>query len=366
MPTNASCRGFHLTIFDQTHAEILAIITTLKTLDYWAMGDHIAPTTGNRHTHLYLRFHNSTTFSRIKKLFPTAHIEAAGGNSAQNVDYITNCGAHGDKDTYVAGTFEASAACPPDDKKRVMSSLDVLRALEAGESPSDIIYKSPWLVKIRGKRDIEDLREGMADDSYGAAPREDLTVTYVQGSTRVGKTYTILQDHGFRDTCRVIMSEKNPFDIYHGQETIIFDEFRESVRLEKMLVYLDRLPCKLPARYYDRTAAYTHAYVVSNWPFEYQYAQALKSGCITQEDYDAWVARFHRVRVYTAYRTYDEYTVEDYFQHLAGHPVTPLVSVSPPVEKPPAVIILPAPTPVLALPPHIDTTTHDRTHAERP
>lgn len=354
MPKKASCRGFHLTIFGQTHAEILEIITTLKTLVYWAMGDHIAPTTGTRHTHLYLRFQNSTTFSRVKKLFPAAHIEAAGGNSAQNVDYITNCGAHGDKDTYIAGTFVASADSPPNDKQREMTSLDVLRALEAGESPSNIIYKSPSLVKIRGRKDIEDLEEGLLDDLYGAAPREDLTVTYVQGSTRVGKTYTIFQDHGFRDTCRAIMSEKYPFDSYHGQETIIFDEFRESAHLDKMLVYLDRLPCKLPARYYDRTAAYTRAYVVSNWPFECQYAQALENGYITREDYAAWVARFHRVRDYTAYRTYDEYTLEDYFQRLAGHPVTPLVSVRPPVEKPPSIIVLPASAPALALPPHID------------
>lgn len=352
MPNKPSSRGFSLTIFDLNHAQILSILATLNaTLIYWAMGDHIAPTTGTRHTHLYLRFRNSTAFSRIKKLFPKAHIEAAAGNSKQNAEYITNDGAHEDKDTYIEGTFESSANTPPDDALCQMTTLDVLRALAAGESPANILCKSPSLVKIRSRKDIEDLEEALLEDQYGTIPREELTVTYVQGSTRVGKTRSAIEHHGFPNTCRAIMSEKYPFDDYHGQEAIIFDEFRENVSLEKMLVYLDRLPCKLPARYYNRTAAYTSAYVVSNWPFERQYAQALADSKITEADYDAWVARFQRIRVYTAYRTYDEYTVNDYFKHQLGEKVVPLVSVKySPETSDNSVVAQPAP--ILALPPN--------------
>lgn len=366
MPRSPSSIAFHCTIQNPagkgiTHATLKAALSSVDTITYWAMGDHIAPTTGTPHIHLYLRFRNSTTFSRVKGLLPPGtHIEAAKGNSSQNVTYITKSGPRKDKDTFVAGSFEASAPNPPDDARRKMDTADVLHALEAGDSPNAILRKSPSLVKISRYKDLDELREIILSDQYGSQPREDLQVIYVQGSTRVGKTRGIYAEHSFEDTYRAIMSETHPFDTYSGQIAIMFDEFRDSIKLEKMLVYLDKLPCKLPARYNDRTAAYSWAYVVSNWPFEMQYANDFMTGNITQEDYAAWVARFSRIRVYTAYRTYDEYTVDDYFQLLDNKPVKPVRSVRPapppppPQPLPPAVIALPAAPPRLALPPHRD------------
>ena len=234
-------------------------------------------------------------FSRVKKLLPEgAHIERAIGNAAQNIDYIINKGPHEDKDTFVEGSFVQSAPEVPDDALRHMTSHDVIQALESGESPISILRKSPSLVRFNKFSDLQDMEAALLEDQYGAQPR-NLEVVYVQGPTRAGKTYAIRNTYGYDNVYVAMMCAAHPFDGYRGQDVMLFDEFRSEVKLAMMLVYLDKYPCALEARYRNRTAAYTKAFVVSNWDFEKQYDEA------PEEDRAAWMARFHCIRVYSEY-----------------------------------------------------------------
>lgn len=186
----------------------------------------------------------------------------------------------------------------------------------------------------------------MLDEQFGTEMR-DVEVVYVQGETRTGKTYHITHSYKKGDVYHAIMGKLHPFDGYSGQDVLLLDEYRASIPLAVALVYLDKYPCTLEARYHDRTAAYTKVFVVSNWRFEEQY---VKEQNTKPADYKAWVARFHYIRVYTAYRTYDEYTPADYFKLIKGKRVKPVRSVRPPIITPP-------PAPRLLLPPHCEDTS---------
>ena len=351
MPREPSAIKYHGVINNPekkgiTSESLLTLLRNIATIIYFAFGFHTAPTTGTTHIHLFIWFKNSTTFSRVKKLLPEGtHIEACKGNAEQNIDYITNSGPHKDKDTYVKDSLVTSAPKPPDDAMKRMTSKDVIEAMEAGKSLMDIVRMNPALLKFNKLNDFLDMETALLEEQFGNQMR-DLEVIYVQGETRTGKTYNIFQTYGFDNVYRAIMGKPKPFDGYHSQDILLLDEFRENIPLAVMLMYLDKYPCTLEARYHDRVAAYTKVFIVSNWRFEEQYTKAKK------EDYKAWVARFSYIRVYTGYCTYDEYTPADYFKMIKGKSVKPVRSV-----RPKTAIITPPPAPRLLLPPHCEDTS---------
>jgi hypothetical protein len=70
---------------------------------------------GTYHTHLYFATKNGILFSRVKKLFDTAHIEQANGTHQQNKDYIRKEGKWAKdkkKETNIPETYEEFGEMP--------------------------------------------------------------------------------------------------------------------------------------------------------------------------------------------------------------------------------------------------------------
>ena len=103
------------------------------------------------HFHLYFVCENAVGFTRVKKLFPYAHIEACKGTSQDNRDYIRKEGRHSEKSTTsLPDTFEEHGEMPIDTQaKNETVSADVLNMLVNGCSNTDIINAHPsYLLKI--------------------------------------------------------------------------------------------------------------------------------------------------------------------------------------------------------------------------
>lgn len=94
-----------------------------------------------------------------------------------------------------------------------------------------------------------------------------LDVWYICGETGVGKTRSVMEQYGYSNVFRVT-NYAHPFDGYKGQDVILFDEFRSSLPIGDMLIYLDGYPVALPCRYADKQACFTKVYVISNIPLE--------------------------------------------------------------------------------------------------
>ena len=89
-----------------------------------------------------------------------------------------------------------------------------------------------------------------------------------------------------------VTNYNHPFDCYKGQDVIIFEEFRSSLRIDDMLKYLDGYPLMLPCRYADKVACYTKVFLISNISLEQQFPNIQLSN---PETWAAFRRRIHDV-----------------------------------------------------------------------
>ena len=278
------------------HARLQEILSLFHPL-YYCMADETA-TTGTYHTHVYLFTHSPVRFSTLKNRLPTAHIEKAYGSSRENRDYITKSGkwANTDKsETSVAGTFFEFGKLPTEAEEKSPVMQQLLHNVKDGMTNTEIVEQTPSMAfRIR---EIDVLRQTLLAEQYSVENRK-LEVTYLYGSTGVGKTRGIYERHNPRSIYRVTNYRAGrgiSFDGYHGQDVLVFEEFSGQIPIEDMLNYLDIYPLSLPARYNDKTACYTTVYITSNLPLEKQYSSEQWD---RPETWRAFLRRIHNVIEY--------------------------------------------------------------------
>jgi hypothetical protein len=108
------------------------------------------------------------------------------------------------------------------------------------------------------------------------------------GDTGAGKTRSVMELYGYTNVYRVTDYD-HPFDSYKGEDVIIFEEFRGSLKVADMLNYLDGYPVELPCRYANKVACYTKVYITTNIPLEEQYRN------VQSESPGTWKAFLRRV-----------------------------------------------------------------------
>lgn len=295
MPRESASRKYQLTINNPQehgfpHDVIRTSIESLSNCLYWCMCDEVGQE-GTPHTHVYLAFRNAVMFSTIQKRFYGAHIEPARGSHQENRDYIRKEGKwlgdvkHG---TNLPDTFEESGELPPEPQKRQKDGEAIWDMISNGATNAEILREFP--TAMNRLQHIDAARQTLLEEQYRTVFRT-LHVTYIWGRTGVGKTRSVMEQHGYENVYRVT-NYAHPFDGYAGQDVILFDEFRSSLPISDMLKYLDGYPLKLPCRYNDKMACFTQVYVVSNIDFQAQYPN------IQMEEPETWQAfqrRFHEV-----------------------------------------------------------------------
>lgn len=250
---------------------------------------------GTEHFHLAIYRPSPIRFSRLKRLFPTAHIEKAYGSMSENRDYVAKGGkwAATDKaDTSVPGTFAEYGTMPSEQEESASKYAALMSELREGKTTVEILDAHPEMAFH--VQHIDMVRESIRMDTYGSTFRPDLEVTYLYGASGVGKTRSIFDQHDPRDICRITAYPRSGirFDAYHGQRVLVFEEFAFQIPLSDMLNYLDIYPVMLPARYSDRAACYDRVYITSNLPLSKQYESAQKS---FPDRWNAFCRRIHNV-----------------------------------------------------------------------
>ena len=274
MARERAYRKFQLTINNPlehgfTHEIIRQNLEQLKSCLYWCLCDEIGEQ-GTPHTHVYAAFKNAVMFSTIQQRFYGAHIEVAKGSHRENRDYIRKEGKWRDTDkaeTNLPETFEESCELPAESDRRTKQSEAILAMVEDGASDGEIMRAYPSA--MNHLKNIEQARQTLLEEKYGEEWR-NVDVAYIWGKTGVGKTRSVVEKHGYRNVFRVT-NYTHPFDGYKGQDVILFDEFRSSLKFSDMLSYIDGHPAMLPCRYSDKVACYTKVYIISNIPLEKQY-----------------------------------------------------------------------------------------------
>lgn len=297
---DSQCRKYQLTINNQAeknldHDNIKRILSGLKSLVYYCMADEIGLETHTPHTHIFIAAKSAIRFSRIKKLFPSAHIEPVRGSCEENRDYIRKDGKWAEDskaDTSVPGTFEEWGELPDEPGPGHRSDIEnMYEMIENGMTNAEIMSENPKLAMYIGKMDKirQEIMEARFRDQ-----RRDLDVTYIFGPTETGKTRGVMEKHGYSNVYRVT-DYFHPFDRYQGQPVMCFDEFRSSLMIGDMLQYLDGYPLALPARYAPRQAQYETVYLISNIDLSMQYKNVQENEPAT---WRAFLRRIHHVIEY--------------------------------------------------------------------
>ena len=306
MQANRQTRKYQLTINNPTehgfdHSFIKAQLSTIA-IDYYCLADEIGKE-GTLHTHIFVYSKSPIRFSTMKSRFPTAHIESAYGTIRQNRDYITKSGNYETTDkaeTSVPGTFEESGPIPEYADSKATDINDILEDLQSGKSVVEVIKANPkYALKVR---QLEELRQTLlAEDSKQKF--RIIEVIYIYGKTNTGKTYSIYKENDPKDICRITTYRSSGiiFDEYSGQKCLVFEEFRSQISLAEMLTYLDKYPCRLPARYSDRVARYDKVYIISNLSLFEQYVVEQKK---QPQSWNAFLRRLSEIREQTSYGCY--------------------------------------------------------------
>lgn len=228
---------------------------------------------GTEHYHIALFRPSPIRFSTLKRLFPTAHIERAGGSMTANRDYVQKGGkweGTAKANTSIPDTFAEYGTLPDKVEEQGKKSALLLQAIKNGKSNAELLEEFPeYALRLQN---IDVLRESLRREEMKNAVRE-LDVSYLYGATGTGKTRSIYDAHPPEDICRITTYPSNGvrFDSYHGQPVLVFEEFTSQIPLSDMLNYLDRYYLELPARYTDHIACYNTVYITSNLPLEDQY-----------------------------------------------------------------------------------------------
>lgn len=296
MSSNTQARKFLITInnpeehgFD--HDTILLILESLL-LDFYCLAYEIGAN-GTKHIHIFIYRHSPIRFRTLKEKFSIAHIDKAMGSCQENKDYVMKDGKYKNTskaETSIEGTYEEYGEMPSEKEQQEDLMKKVQLMLLEGESIASIVEQMPkFSFKVN---ELEVLRETLLSEKFKQCNR-DVEVTYIFGRTGSGKTRSVYEAHNSLDICRITNYDKGvKFDAYHGQDVLVFDEFRSQIPISDLLNYLDIYPLSLPARYHDKTACYTKVYLISNIPLNQQYREIYLNQV---ETYNALLRRINHI-----------------------------------------------------------------------
>lgn len=292
------------------HDNIKAALSTIKDVTYWCMCDEIGKE-GTYHTHLFLFRKNPMRFSMIKNKFPTSHIDYCRGSTQENRDYIRKEGKHRDtdkEDTNLPNTFEENGECPKEEQGKRSDLNELYGMIKDGMSNYEILESNPgYMLRLD---DIDTCRQVLRQEEFKNKFRE-IKTEYWYGQTGRGKTRTVMEQFGYEKVYR-ITDYFHPFDNYKGQDVMVFDEFRSSLKIQDMLNFLDGYPLELPCRYNNKTACYTKVFIISNISLKEQYVEIQRN---YEETWQAFLRRIDGVKVFERNGPISFPNVHDYLYH---------------------------------------------------
>lgn len=219
--------------------------------------------TGYDHFQCFAQFESPTRLSSIRKSF-TSH-----GFTAQYIAprqfSVSSCLAYCTKDkTRIEGPWNrGEAILPSSDSKSIL--LDAEEQLAEGSTTVDALLLNSE-TRSAARRHLNYLRaieEASLRDRWSKTDRH-VTTHLLYGPPRTGKTWGLTHErYDYNDVYRVT-DWRNPWDSYQSQPVLILDEFEGQPDFHVLCQILEGYPMELPARYSNKFAAWSEAWIVSN------------------------------------------------------------------------------------------------------
>lgn len=207
---------------------------------------------GTEHVQGYVRFKTRKFLQSAKLLLSDrAHLEPARGKESANRTYCTKPGG---TETTENGEYD-----PDSGTQGRRSDLEaVTAAILKGTSLASIAREEPTI--------FVQYHNGLEKLSRLTAPMPDLErnvrCVVLWGDTGTGKSHRVRTS--FPDIYS-IRAGRGPFDMYNNQSTVLFDEFDFHLwPITEMNMYLDKWPCELNCRFFNKQAAWNNIYICAN------------------------------------------------------------------------------------------------------
>ena len=216
-------RGWCLTLNNYTEEES-QFVKTYGPTEYIIVGDEIGKE-GTRHLQIYFRLKNAKSFSKIKKEFPRAHIEAAKGSDEQNRVYCS-------KQTILREDGEIS-------QQGRRNDLSIL---------TEEIQKAPKMRElIQHCTNLQSIRTAEKLLEYYEPKRNwKPKVSWYYGKTGTGKSHDAWDE---LPEAYDAMENGKWWCGYDGHTQVIIDDYRiEWCSWKTLLKLLDRYPMKIEVK----------------------------------------------------------------------------------------------------------------------
>lgn len=246
-------RRICFTLFDDEHDKLW----TLPPDCNYLIVQHERSASGRLHYQGYAEFNKKLRFQAIKDRFqaPTLHVERCSGDQQSNIAYCskddTKCGDCTMGRTEIGQRKVQGHRTDLDDIKQLVCSRKSLYEIFEAHPGSFFRYsKGIALAKSLYEKEM-------------CCGFREVTVEVWWGATGTGKTRKAYAD--YPELYKLDHSENTVWwDGYHGQSTLLIDDFYGYIRYSMLLNLLDRYPMRLPIKGSHVQANWTQVIITSN------------------------------------------------------------------------------------------------------
>jgi len=220
-------RNYAFTIFNYNETSLDLLLLEPR-LTYTIAGREICPKTQNSHLQGYCQFKEKLSFSTIKDLLPTAHIEPAIATDVSNYNYCSKEG----------NLFIEHGTRKKQGKRNDIHSACAM--IDEGSSIKEVATLNP-VVYVKYNRGLEKYKALMIEPRN--SPPDVIVLYGPTGSGKSRQAREILPDPYIWGP-----EQGKWFDGYEGQLETIFEEFRGQLPFGMLLRLLDRYDCRVETK----------------------------------------------------------------------------------------------------------------------
>lgn len=218
---------------------------------YIGYGDEICPTTGKPHFQGWMQFKKAVRFPWIKKnICPKLHLEKCYGTEEHNQIYCSKI------------NFKSFGEFVTQGKRTDLKAITEALVNNA-TNLTEIMVEHPELYcRYRnGVRDIAALAIKKSIPDF-----RELTVTYIWGPTRTGKTWWAIHQFADEPWYKIQGCHLRWWQDYNLEKNLLIDEYDNNIKCEEMLAYLDVYKLRLDVKGSHTYANWTNVIITSNIP----------------------------------------------------------------------------------------------------
>lgn len=288
-----------------------------KYCGYWA---YCVSKTGTPHVHMVLESGVAMRFSKIKRIYGEAHIEATQGGRKQVLEYIKKEGKYQEKDEVIVcttsyGNIVGNAYKSLKTQKDVLFKIEEL--INDGLNPTEIMEQD---IRFR-KEEVLVRKSYFAKKFKDTPPIRDIIVKYHIGESGSGKTYSYIQLCNKYGENNVYLFNDfankgiGGLDSYCGEEILFIDELKpNSLTYAQLLTFLQGYRSQYHARYSNGFCLWNEVHITSVYPPEYIYSGVVNGNV---KEIDSIKQLLRRINLYI-YHYKDELGKYKTFE-LKGH-----------------------------------------------